>query len=398
MPDPDAGNTPPALEPPTDSLPPGPPPIPPIPPPPAYPKEPELPPPSGRSMRITLALIVPNLLALALMWLTKYLLDLRSGGSDQSGVYILADFVLIPLLMGLTAAFCIRDLRLGVGWSLLLSLGNTIIGIALSYFVLKEGYLCLIVVSPLLFGFIALGGLLGRLMFRPRYRTLQLSLVPVLMILLVADGLAPHNHHNAVTDVVTINAPPERVWQFIPGYPAIQQSQEPLDYWFFRLGLPAPTQSTSSGAYVGAERRCAFQGGAVLGEKIVECEPNKKLTFDVTEQIKDPEIMGHITAERGQFLLKDNGDGTTTLIGTSWYSLHVYPSTYYDFWAQDIIRHVHLRVMNHVKMLAEAPDVTGLKSRSEMQSPPARTEVQPAQAGFAFQNGVSTPEKGMRRQ
>ena len=64
--------------------------------------------------------------------------------------------------------------------------------------------------------------------------------------------------------------------------------------------------------------------------------------------------MQHINILRGQFILKDNGDGTTTLTGNSWYRLYVFPVWYYDVWAQSITRNVHLRVMEHIKELSEA--------------------------------------------
>ena len=45
-------------------------------------------------------------------------------------------------------------------------------------------------------------------------------------------------------------------------------------------------------------------------------------------------------------------DGTTTLVGTSWYTLHVRPLWYFDLWTSDMTRAVHLRVMRHVRRLA----------------------------------------------
>ena len=63
--------------------------------------------------------------------------------------------------------------------------------------------------------------------------------------------------------------------------------------------------------------------------------------------------MGHLSINRGQFILQDNGDGTTTVTGTSWYHLYVYTTAYFNCWTEDIVRHVHLRVMEHIKTLAE---------------------------------------------
>ena len=117
--------------------------------------------------------------------------------------------------------------------------------------------------------------------------------------------------------------------------------------------MPSPRATTVTGYYQGAGRKCIFSNGYIFDEKIVTYQENKDLTFDITGQPRDPEIMGHIDILRGQFLLKDNGNGTTTLTGNSWYRLYVFPTWYYDIWARSITRNVHLRVMEHIKQLSE---------------------------------------------
>ena len=86
---------------------------------------------------------------------------------------------------------------------------------------------------------------------------------------------------------------------------------------------------------------------------MVQSEKENVYTFDIYKQPDDPEIIGHIEIRRGKFILRENPDGSTRLIGKSWYRLKVYPVWYYDMWAEDITREVHLRVMNHIKTLAE---------------------------------------------
>ncbi|MFC5528704.1 SRPBCC family protein [Cohnella yongneupensis] len=157
--------------------------------------------------------------------------------------------------------------------------------------------------------------------------------------------------NDLVSDRITINTSPEQVWQYVVSFPRIET--EP-DYWLFRIGLPSPVQSIAEGNYVGASRQCIFSNGAIFQEKIVELEPGAKLTFEITEQPNDPEIIGHLNLLKGQFLLQDNGDGTTTLIGNSWYDLKVKPSQYFDIWTRSIIRNVHMEVMEHIKELAES--------------------------------------------
>jgi hypothetical protein len=174
------------------------------------------------------------------------------------------------------------------------------------------------------------------------------------------DAQMPHHHAAIVTDQVLIRAAPATVWHYVPEYPTMTA---PPDYWLWKIGLPIPTQSTATGAFVGAKRDCRFSGNVVFEEKIVEAETAKVLTFDVTKQPDHPELTGHFNLDRGRFLLRDNGDGTTTLIGTTWYRLHVYPAPYFDLWAADIVRRVHFRVMNHIKELAERDALADLRQR-----------------------------------
>jgi hypothetical protein len=153
-----------------------------------------------------------------------------------------------------------------------------------------------------------------------------------------------------VSDRIVINASPEKIWPHVVSFEKIKQQNE---FWLFRIGMPSPMQTTVTGNYKGAGRKCIFSNGYVFDERISIYEPTRNLTFDITHQPRDPEIMGHIDIVRGQFLLKDNGNGTTTLIGNSWYKLYVFPTLYYDIWAESVTRNVHLRVMQHIKALSE---------------------------------------------
>jgi len=120
------------------------------------------------------------------------------------------------------------------------------------------------------------------------------------------------------------------------------------------MGLPYPESTTAAGDFVNADRECTFSGNATFKEKVVELVPRQKLTFDIIESPQDPELVGHLTPHRGQFVLKANADGTTTLIGTTWYTLHVRPLWYFDLWTHHIFRAVHLRVMEDIRRRAES--------------------------------------------
>ncbi|HSP46262.1 MAG TPA: hypothetical protein VLO30_09735, partial [Chthoniobacterales bacterium] len=184
----------------------------------------------------------------------------------------------------------------------------------------------------------------------PDYSKLKLSIFPLLALLTLGESLYHCEQQAVITDRIFIQAPPAKVWPHVLAFPEIP---DPPHYWIFRIGLPYPTQTTSGGNFVGADRQCIFSNGVVIKERVAEFVANEKLTFDVAEQPTDPEAYGHITLHRGRFVLQDNHDGTTTLIGSSWYTLHVRPRWYFNLWTRDMSRAVHLRVMNHIKRLSE---------------------------------------------
>lgn len=269
---------------------------------------------------------------------------------QTSGVLIFPSFFLIPFAVGLVAAWFWRRLNRTIGWSFLDALWVTLVGLAAAAIVLREGVVCLVIVSPALYLLIVCGILLGRVWFRPNYSNLQLTVFPLLVLVILGESVYHSERRDVVTDRILIHVSPGKVWPHVLAFPEIPDAP---DYWIFRLGLPYPTQTTNGGNFVGADRQCIFSNGIVIKERVAELVPNEKLTFDVAEQPTDPEAYGHITLHRGQFVLQDNHDGTTTLIGSSWYTLHVRPRWYFDLWTRDMTRAVHLRVMNHIKRLSE---------------------------------------------
>jgi hypothetical protein len=258
--------------------------------------------------------------------------------------------LLVPFAIGLGAGWVWRPLNLRRVETVLHSLLCTVIGLAGAWTFFGVGTICLVIVSPLLFVGVLAGATVGRLWPSGRNGTRNLCLAPLAILVVAAEPMVSSPRSGVVVDEVRIAAPPSRVW---PHVLAFSEIPDPPDYWLFKLGLPYPTSTTNGGDFVGAARACKFSGGLVFEEMIAEFEPERLLTFDITKAPADPELLGHLDTQRGQFELRDNHDGTTTLIGRSWYALHVRPAWYFDWWTQDICRAVHLRVMEHVKRLAE---------------------------------------------
>lgn len=259
-------------------------------------------------------------------------------------------FLLLPLVMGLICAWFWKDTNLRFGRRLDWTTLNTLIALVLSAVVAKEGIVCLIIVSPLIIACMLAGVLLGIPLFRRRSNRLNASLAGFLFLLFLNDVLSRHEFTAQVGDTLLIKAPPAVVWRYVAAYEPITDKP---DFWLFRIGMPRPVNSTVDGYHRGAGRKCNFSNGYAFDEVMTVYEPGKELEFVITQQPRDPEIMGHLDILKGQFLLADNGDGTTTLTGTSWYRLYVFPAWYYNLWAESITRNVHLEVMAQIRHLSE---------------------------------------------
>ena len=305
-----------------------------------------------RARRLFLGMLAGNAGGGLLCGLTALLMPLvakNNAGIPPAIFY--PSFFSTPFFIGLIAAWVWRPLKLSVGVTALHSLTTTLVGLLASAVVQKEGAVCLVMVSPLIYVMIFAGALCGRIWFRVDRDKLNLSMFPLLALVIAAEPQWRSDREAVVADEILIHAPPAKVWPHILAFPEIA---EPPRYWLFRLGLPYPMQTTNGGNFAGALRKCIFSNGVTLPERVVEFVPEARLTFDITEQPADPEAYGHVTLHRGRFELRDNHDGTTTLTGSSWYSLHVRPRWYFALWMESATRAVHRRVMEHIRRLAES--------------------------------------------
>ena len=285
------------------------------------------------------------LLCVLVGWLSNQL----SPSNDLIAIY--PSLFIIPFLMGVVASVVWRGLGMGAGQMALYSLfflAFTLVGGAIAF---HEGVICLVIVSPLFYLCLFLGALAGSMMYGSDRSKLQVSLVPLLVVAALVEPMLRREVTGVVTDEVLIHAPPAKVWPHVVEFPPIQEAPR---FWLFKMGLPMPMATTCAGEYVGADRKCIFSGGAVFDEKVAVIVPGEKLVFDIVDAPKDPELLGHLDLKRGEFELQDNHDGTTTLVGHSWYALKVRPVWYFDWWTHAIFGAVHARVMEHIRALSEA--------------------------------------------
>ena len=315
---------------------------------------------TARWLRVMTGLVAANLLGVTfcvmfgvLFWFTSQAGVQSKAQQWLSALAVMAvwpSLVLVPMAMGIAAAYFWRSLSFTLWEYFLWWIVTSLISPFGAYFVFKEGAVCLLIGFPILFVCGFAGVLLGRLLFKAKTAAINLSIIPVLLIATLAEGKMRQDQRQVVEDRILIKAPAANVWNYLVSFPSIDTAP---NYWLNAVGLPSPLATTCQGAFVGAARECIFSDGLVFKERVSEITLMRLLTFEIVEQPRDPELLGHLTLHRGQFQLIENNDGTTTLIGRSWYTLHMRPLWYFDWWTRDVASHVHLRVMEHIKALSE---------------------------------------------
>jgi hypothetical protein len=222
-----------------------------------------------------------------------------------------------------------------------------------------EGALCIAMCLPLTVPLAILGSLLVYHADVPKRAMRGLG-----MLLLVPPGLlwdaAAVPPVYQVRTSIEIAAPPERVWQRVVTFSELPDPQE----WYFRAGLAYPQRARIEGSGPGAVRYCEFSTGPFV-EPIEVWEEPRLLRFRVTRnpapmhewspyaRVLPRHLHGYLVSEHGQFLLRPLPGGRTLLEGTTWYRHGLWPAPYWRLWSDAIIHRIHLRVLTHIKSLAE---------------------------------------------
>jgi hypothetical protein len=230
-----------------------------------------------------------------------------------------------------------------------------------------EGIICLLMASPLAIGIGVVGGAVGYVI---QYHLPRNEQVPKLLgcftvllpLLMVGDYISPPTYPvYQVVSTIDIAAPPDVVWVNLINFPPIPAFND----LFYRTGIACPVCAQTTGKGPGAIRKCVFTTGRFV-EPIEIWDAPHLLRFAVVEQappmhelspypnLHPPHLDHYLRAKEGQFKLTALPNGGTRLDGTTWYQNFMGPGFYWRIWSDWIIERIHLRVMNHVKVLSES--------------------------------------------
>jgi uncharacterized membrane protein YhaH (DUF805 family) len=230
-----------------------------------------------------------------------------------------------------------------------------------------EGFICLLMAAPIGLVLGLMGGFVGyAVQLRPwsagEAPYLLVALMLALPALMAAEYSSdPQPELLEVTSVVEIDAPPEEVWRHVVSFTELPEP----DDWFFQSGVAYPMRAEIHGRGPGAVRHCVFSTGPFVEPITIWDEP-RVLEFTVQDQpppmkewspydIHPPHLDHYLVSQKGRFRLTPLPDGRTRLEGTTWYTNKMWPAVYWQQWSDWVIHRIHMRVLDHVKNLAERP-------------------------------------------
>jgi hypothetical protein len=278
----------------------------------------------------------------------------------HSGVYGFTVSLVIPVLLGAMGTLVFRP-KTGSEASAAACF-MVMIGVCSLVLLKMEGMICVLMTLPLALPL----GMIGGLLVHYAERSVQAKRGSVAMLLLLSPASLVWDTHAQppvfeVRSAVEIAASPARVWKHVVTFSELPEPHE----WYFQAGLAYPQRARIQGSGAGAIRYCEFSTGPFV-EPIETWDEPRLLQFRVTEnpapmhewspyaEVLPKHLHGYLVSKRGRFRLTELPNHHTLLEGATWYQHGLWPAQYWRLWSDAIIHRIHLRVLNHIKILAEA--------------------------------------------
>jgi hypothetical protein len=203
---------------------------------------------------------------------------------EQTAAMGIVLFFLLPFATGLATALVARNRNIVVA--------SLLVGLVICSGILiamgAEGWVCVLMSTPLIVVGLAIGAVLGWLL---RNYIIEKSTRPEILSLLFLLTLPPFlmganavekpsrsvARSETVTGVLVVDVSPETVWNEIRTMDHVSARKGLL----MRIGLPVPVSCSMQGEGVGAKRTCYFESG-YIEELITEWRPPHSMKMQVT--------------------------------------------------------------------------------------------------------------------
>lgn len=205
--------------------------------------------------------------------------------AGQSGLMMWAFLAGIPFSTGLLVSSLAGRRRASrPRQAALLTLGATALYVFAAGALLREGMICIVMASPLFFGFALLGLLAAQGLTWKRKRdqaprmVLGVALIAPLLVAPLEAAMLPATRQASVSANTYIQAPPEVIWQNI-NWPRDIQPEELGARWSHAVGFPRPVDARTATPALGGERELRWERGIHFGAVITEWQPGRHIAW-----------------------------------------------------------------------------------------------------------------------
>lgn len=232
-----------------------------------------------------------------------------------------------------------------------------------SLFILHEGVVCLVMLSPIWLTSGWLGAFAMRSQRDRARRSIQSSflIIPLVAGLVEAQTPVPHDMVT-VSRSVLVRAAPEDIWPYAVSSRGIGADEGRWTITHNLIGMPRPRETVIDKAGVGGVRTAYWGEHINFEERIVAWAPGRKLgwRFNFTNSSLQDYTDKHISPD-GEFLKVDSGDyslrrisaETTELTLTTRYVAKTHVNPYAKLWGELMMGDVQDNILTIIKDRAE---------------------------------------------
>lgn len=291
----------------------------------------------------------------------------RAGSIWFASLWFLA--LLPAVLCALICYIGDPDKTRSVGFYWLVPVVLGVIVCLASAFILHEGVICIVMLSPvwLLSGWA--GALIMRSQRHRRGGTLQSSFLIIPLAAAMVEAQLPMPHEAvSLSRTVVVCAAPEDIWPYAVSSRDIGEQEGRWTITHNILGIPRPKESTVVGTGVGAVRTAYWGDHVNFEERIVAWAPGRKLgwDFNFTNSSVQDYTDKHISPD-GEFLKIESGDyvlrpispGLTEVTLTSRYVAKTHVNPYAKLWGELMMGDIQANVLTIIKTRAERDAALG---------------------------------------
>jgi hypothetical protein len=329
---------------------------------------PSRPPGSGRTERILSGFA----LALAIAFSAYLLFNAsRAGNVWFASLWFLGLFP--ALLSALIVSIGDADQTRSTRFYWLVPLGLVGIVDAGSFVFLREGVICLLMISPIWLA----SGWAGAFLMRSQRRrglgrhSLQSSFLIIPMLAAVLESQIPRPHEAIVVSrSLAVNATPGEIWPFAVSNRQIGPGEGRWTLTHDIIGQPRPRATLMRGAGVGAVRTAYWGDHISFEERVTQWIPDRKLgwTFHFSNSSLQDYTDKHISPD-GEFLKIESGDysirplspRTAVLTLTTRYIAMTHVNLYARLWGELLLGDTEDNILTIIKGRAEAADAMALR-------------------------------------